>query len=193
MKLLLLTSLPLFMHAQTSVSAPWDITETIAALSQQTARLKPVLDQLTPEEWTQRGAPQAYVAQWRSAEQDLNSVVEASATLQKQPDRLPSVLNVYFRLESMQTRLTSLVEGVRNYQNPAVGDLIVGIVAENSGNQEKLRQYIADLADQKEQEFTVADREAQRCRTTLNRQPAAPVKPAAAKPAPTSAPQAGTK
>jgi hypothetical protein len=192
MKLLLfLSSVPLLMHAQATVSAPWDITETIASLSQQAERLKPILEQLTPEEWVTRGAPQAYVAQWRSAQQELADVVDASVALQKQPDRLPAVLNVYFRLEGMQTRLSSLVEGVRNYQNPAVGDLLVGIVAENSGNRDKLRQYIADLADQKEQEFTVADREAQRCRTTLNRQPAAPVKPAPAKP--NATPKAGTK
>jgi hypothetical protein len=175
------------------VSSPWDITETISALSQQTARLKPVLEQLKPEEWISQGAPETYVAQWRSAQQELSDVVVASAALQKQPDRLPAALNVYFRLDGMQTRLNSLVEGVRKYQNPAVGDLIVGIVAENTANRDKLRQYIADLADQKEQEFTVADREAQRCRTTLNRQPATPVQPASVKPPPASTTKTGTK
>ena len=91
-------------------------------------------------------------------------------------------MNVYFRVQALEARLTSLVDGVRNYQNPAVGDLIVGIVGENSGNRDKLRQYISDLADQKEQELAVADKEAQRCRVQLNRQPA-PAKPAAPKPA----------
>jgi hypothetical protein len=182
-----LLSVPFFfpiqaVHAQASVSAPWDIKETISSLSGQTARLKPVLNQLTPEEWVKKGAPEAYVAQWHSAQRELSDVESASAALEKQPEKLTNALNVYFRVQALEARLTSLVDGVRNYQNPAVGDLIVGIVGENSGNRDKLRQYISDLADQKEQEFAVADKEAQRCRVQLNRQPA-PVKPAAPKPA----------
>ena len=169
-------------HAQASVSAPWDIKETIVALSAQTTRIKPVLDQLTPNEWVQRGAPDAYVAQWRSAQQEVIDVDGASAALAKQPEKLSAALNVYFKVQALEARLTSLVDGVRTYQNPAVGDLIVGIVGENSGNRDKLRQYISDLAEQKEQEFAIADKEAQRCRTQLNRQPA-PAKPAAPKPA----------
>src|SRR5579872_2790432 len=75
-------------HAQASVSAPWDIKDTLAALSAQTARLKPVLDQLTPQEWVTRGAPEAYVAQWQSAQRGLGDVETAAATLQKQPEKL---------------------------------------------------------------------------------------------------------
>jgi len=181
-----LLSVPFFLstqvaHAQASVSAPWDIKETIASLSAQTARLKPVLDQLTPQEWVTKGAPEAYVAQWHSAQKELADMETASAALEKQPEKLTNALNAYFGVQALETRLTSLVDGVRNYQNPAVGDLIVGIVAENSGNRDKLRQYISDLAEQKEQEFAVADKEAQRCRVLLNRQPA-PAKPTAPKP-----------
>jgi hypothetical protein len=57
--------------------------------------------------------------------------------------------------------------------------LLIGVAAENSANRDKLRQYITDLAATKEQEFEVADREAQRCRGTLNKP--APPKPTAAK------------
>jgi hypothetical protein len=72
------------------------------------------------------------------------------------------------------------VEGVRNYQNPAVGDLLLGVAAENSENRDKLRQYITDLALTKEQEFEVADKEAQRCRGMLSKQ-TPPKPPVAAK------------
>ncbi len=173
-------------QAQASVSAPWDIKDTLTALSAQTARLKPVLDQLTPKEWVTRGAPEAYVAQWQSAQREFGRRRKRLvATLQKQPEKLTAALNLFFRIQTMETRLTSLVDGVRHYQNPAVGDLIVGIVAENSANRDKLRQYISDLADQQEQEFAVADKEAQRCRVQLNRQPPAPKPAAAPKPATT--------
>jgi hypothetical protein len=172
-------------HAQPAVSSPWDIKETIVALSAQTARIKPVLDQLTPVEWVQKGAPEAYVAQWRTAQRELTDVETASTALEKQPEKLSAAINVYFRVQALEARLTSLVDGVRTYQNPAVGDLIVGIVGENSGNRDKLRQYISDLTEQKEQELAVADKEAQRCRVQLNRQPP-PAKPAAPKPVNTS-------
>jgi len=159
-------------NAQASVSAPWDIKDTIVSLSAQTARLKPVLDQLMPDEWVKNGASPTYVAQWHSAQRELGDVETASAALEKQPEKLSVALNLFFRIQTMETGLTSLVDGVRHYQNPAVGDLIVGIVAENSANRDKLRQYLTDLADQQEQEFAVADKEAQRCRVQLNRQPA---------------------
>ena len=45
-------------------------------------------------------------------------------------------------------------------------------MVENSTNRDRLRQYLQDLATQKEEEFQVADREAQRCRAALLKQPA---------------------
>lgn len=167
------------------VAAPWDVSQTVTALASQTSRLKPLLDQVTPREWLNKGAPEAYVSQWESAQRELADVQRVAQSLEKQPDRLTVALDTYFRLQSLETRLNSLVDGVRRYQNPAVGDLLVGVLGESAANRDKLRDYISDLASQKEQEFTVVDREAQRCRTTLNRQPArpAPAKaPAAPKP-----------
>jgi hypothetical protein len=80
-------------------------------------------------------------------------------------------------MQALETSLNSLVDGVRKYQNPAVGDLLMGVLGENTSNRDKLRQYITDLAANKEQEFQIADKEAQRCRGMLNRQtPAAPRK-----------------
>jgi hypothetical protein len=181
MKLFLL---PVFLivipgYAQTGVATPWDTAPMVAALSKQAARLKPILDQLTPREWVTKGAPDAYVAQWKGAEDELGFLANSAVALEKQPERLTLALDTYFRLQSLEIRLNSLVEGVRNYQNPAVGDLLMGVAAENSANRDKLRQYITDLAAAKEQEFEVADKEAQRCRGVLTKQ--TPPKPAAPK------------
>ena len=173
-----------------SVSAEWDISKTLAALSSQAARLRPILDQLTPLDWVARGAPEAYVSQWRGSRQELEYLVESAGALEKQPERLTVALDTYFRTQTLETRLSSLVDGVRNYQNPAVGDLLVGVLAENSSNRDKLRNYISDLAAQKEQEFGVVDKEAQRCRGVISRQPAARPAPA---PAPTPAKKATQK
>lgn len=170
--LLLLAAFAPAQSSSQGVAADWDIAPTIDALSKQAERLKPILDQLTPQDWVSKGAPQTYVTQWKGAEDELKYLVDSAGAFKKQPERLTLALDTYFRLQALTQRLDSLVDGVRNYQNPAVGDLLVGVLADNSSNRDKLRQYITDLAATKEQEFEIADKEAQRCRATLNRLPA---------------------
>ena len=104
-------------------------------------------------------------------------------SLRKQPEKLTLALETLFRLQAVESQVNSLVDGVRRYQNPAVGDLLVSVVSANSANRDQLRQYVTDLAQTKEQEFQIVDQEAQRCRGTLMRQPPARPAPAAPKPA----------
>ena len=165
---------------QTSVAPQWDIASTITAFSAQAGRVKPILDQLTPQAWVAQGAPDVYVSQWTRAKQDLASVMESVKKLDRDPEKLTAALDAYFRWTAFEARVGSLVEGVRRYQNPAVGDLLVGAVAENSPNRDILQQHISDLAAQQEQELVVVGQEAQRCRTNLN--PRTPARPAPAKP-----------
>jgi hypothetical protein len=181
--LLLFVSLPILQNtaAAQGVTAPWDITQVATALATQAERLRPLLEQLTPEQWQSKGAPAAYVSQWRAAQNEVGYLMGAAAAFGKQPERLPLALETYFRVQAVETQIDSLVEGVRRYQNPAVGDLIVSVVAANTENRDQLRQYISDLAQTKEQEYRVVDQEAQRCRGNLIRQP--PARPAAPKPA----------
>ena len=174
--LLVPLALALPAHAQ-GVSAPWDISQTLASLAEQTQRLTPILDQLTPPQWEKKGAPAAYTAQWRNARNEVGYLLGAAQSLRKQPEKLTLALETLFRLQAVESQVNSLVDGVRRYQNPAVGDLLVSVVAANSANRDQLRQYVTDLAQTKEQEFQIVDTEAQRCRGTLMRQPAAP-KPA---------------
>jgi len=168
---------------QSSVAADWDISKTIAAFSDQARRLKPILDQLTPQEWVAKGAPQAYLSQWQEAETELGYVGNSAQAFEHDPERLTLALDTLFRWERLAVDLTSLVDGIRHYQNPAVGDLVVSVLGENSSNRELLKQHITDVAAQKEVEFAVVDKEAQRCRGQVTRPAAAPPKPAAPKPA----------
>jgi len=143
----------------------------------------PILEQLTPEKWQAKGAPAAYTEQWRNARNEVGYLLGAAEAMKKQPDKLTLGLETLFRLQAVEAQVTSLTEGVRRYQNPAVGDLLVSVVSGNSANRDQLRQYITDLAQTKEEEFQVVDREAQRCRGTLMRQPPTRSAPAAPKPA----------
>ncbi len=174
------------------VSAPWDISQTLTSLAEQAQRLTPILDQLTPEKWQAKGAPAAYAAQWRSARSEVGYLLAAVESTKKQPEKLSLALETLFRLQAVEAQVDSLVEGVRKYQNPAVGELLTSVVSANSANRDQLRQYITDLAEIKEQEFQVVDREAQRCRGALMRQAPARSVPAAPKPA-AAAPAQNTK
>lgn len=154
------------------VASEWDARKLIDALSAQAQHLKPIMDQLQPARWVAKGASQTYVAQSKEAQAQLKYLLSASDAFARDPERLPLGLETYFRMESMESTLGSLVEGVRKYQNPALASIIQTVIGENSTNRDRLRQYLQDLAKQKEEEFQVADREAQRCRAALLKQPA---------------------
>src|SRR5579864_1935067 len=146
MKLICVLLLAGFAQAQNpGVTADWDVAPAMDALAAQAKRLKPILDQLTPQEWVKKGAPETYVQQWKNAQAELGYLVTSAAATAKEPERLPLALDTYFRVISLEARLNSLAEGIRNYQNPAVSELLLGVLAENASNRDRLRQYITDL------------------------------------------------
>jgi len=154
------------------VASEWDIRKLLDALSQQAEHLKPIIDQVQPDNWQSKGASETYVAQWNSLQAQLKYLLASTDAFSRQPERLPLGLDAYFRMQAVESALGSLTEGVRHYQNPALASLMQSVLAENGANRDRLRQYLQDLAAQKEQEFQVADREAQRCRAALLQQPA---------------------
>jgi hypothetical protein len=155
------------------VSSEWDIRKLLDSLNLEAQHLKPIIDQVKPESWAAKGASGTYVTQWKAAQAELRYLLSSSEALSRQPEKLTSALDTYFRMQAMESTVGSVVEGVRKYQNPALANLMESALGENNANRDRLRQYVQDLAAQKEQELQVADREAQRCRDTLVRQPAA--------------------
>jgi hypothetical protein len=158
------------------VSSEWDVRKLLDSLDRQAQHLKPIMDQVKPETWVPKGAPEAYVAQAKSAETELRYLLTSSDALAREPEKLTLALDTYLRMQAMESTLGSLIQGIRKYQNPALADLAQSFMAENSANRDRLSQYLRDLAAQKEQEFQVVDREAQRCRGMLLNQPATKAK-----------------
>ena len=154
------------------VASEWDARKLIDALTTQAQHLKPLIDQVQPADWLSKGAPDAYVGQWNTAQAQLKYLISSSDAFSRQPERLSLGLDIYFRMQAVDATLGSLTEGVRKYQNPALASIMQSVIAENSTNRDRLRQYLQDLATQKEEEFKVADREAQRCRAAMLQQPA---------------------
>ena len=154
------------------VASEWDARKLIDALSAQAQHLKPLIDQVQPADWVSQGASETYVAQWNNTQTQLKYLISSSEAFSRQPERLALGLDTYFRMQAVDSVLASLAEGVGKYQNAALGYIMQSVIAENSANRGRLQQYLQDLATQKEQEFQVADREAQRCRGALLGQPA---------------------
>jgi len=158
--------------ADPGLESEWDARKLIDALTSQAKHLKPIIDQVQPAGWMSKGASETYIAQWNTTQTQLKYLIASSEAFARQPDRLAIGLDAYFRMQTVESTLGSLTEGVRKYQNPALASIMESVIAENSTNRDRLRQYLQDLATQKEQEFQVADREAQRCRAALLSQPA---------------------
>ena len=153
------------------VTSEWDVRKLLENIDLEAQHLKPVIDQVKPESWLAKGASGTYIAQWKSAQAELRYFLTSSEGLSRQPEKLTLALDTYFRMQAMESLIGSIVEGVRKYQNPALASLIQTLIGENNANRDRLRQYVQDLAAQKEQELQIADKEAQRCRETLMRQP----------------------
>jgi len=159
-------------RCQTSGAQPeWEVRTQVGALIKGIARLRPALEQVRPQEWTSKGAPEAYIAQCNTIRTELEYLDRSARILMAEPDRLTAALDTFFRVDRLQALLSSLEEGIRRYQNPALADLLAAIFSESAPAREGLRQYVLELAEMKERELKVADREAQRCRDFLVRQP----------------------
>src|SRR5438552_5721020 len=161
---------------QAGVPTEWDVQKIVQAVASQSARLEPMVEEIHPKEWIAAGAPAAYVQQWDSARSQARTLKLSSDNLVQEPARLTAALDTYFRLQNLENSLSSLLEGVRKYQNPALADLLRSVLAENNASGQQLRQYLVDLAANKEQEFKVMDQEAQRCREIVTRPSAAPAR-----------------
>ena len=138
---------------QAGMQNDWDVHKTLAAIAVHADRLAP------------------YAAQAKGCRDEVRGIAAAARALSQNPDKLTEELQLLFRIRTFESRLASLGEGLRKYQNPPMADMLSSGVAENAGNLQRLEQYVLELSAAKDQEFHVADQEAQRCRQSLSRQP----------------------
>jgi hypothetical protein len=156
--------------AQSGGLAPeWEVRKDLATLAEQVQRFKPILAQVKPQNW--EGAPAAYIDQGKRISAEIDYLAASTQALAAQPEKLTAALTTYFRMQSLDLLLRSYADGIRKYQNPALAELLQGALTSSAADREKLRQYVVDLAAFKEQQFRVADQEAQQCRGVLSRQP----------------------
>jgi hypothetical protein len=151
----------------------WDIGVILQEMSVHAVRLLPVLDRIDVKAWMQKGASETYAAQLQSSKDQTKAFADGARELARNPEKLSASLELLFRLQGLETMLGSLEEGIRKYQDPAVAQTLASLAAENGANRDRFQKYIVNLAAEREQQFEVMDREAQRCRGILTAQPAA--------------------
>ena len=145
----------------------WDIAVVLAEIGANADRMVPVLGRIDTAAWVAKGASDTYTAQLESSVQQTRAAGDEAKALAKNPEKLSAGLQLLFRLQGLETMLASLGEGARKYQGAQVAQALAQVYAEGGANRERFRQYIVSLAAEREQQFEVMDREAQRCRATL--------------------------
>jgi len=145
----------------------WDIAAALQQIGDHAGRLLPALNRIDARSWIDRGASETYAEQLQAAKDQAQSVADGAKALAKSPERLPVALELYFRMQGIDTMLTSVEEGMRKYDNPASAQALVSLQAASGANRDRLQQYIVNLAAEREQQLRVMDQEAQRCRATL--------------------------
>lgn len=154
---------------QGSVMTDYDAAQLFNTIADQTQKLAPMIEQINTPDWVNRGAAPTYNELRNEALAQNKAIVLAMHGLAQHPSKLSDCMSALFRIQSMEMELISLDPGLRKYQNSALADLISSLLAEGNRNRDRFRQYVVDLTTQKEQQFEVADKEAQRCREMIMR------------------------
>ena len=149
----------------------WDIRVILNELGAHADRLQPVFRQIDAKAWVAKGASETYATQLESCQAQAKALADGARQLARKPDVLSAALELYFRMQALDNMIGSLQDGIRKYQNPAVAEMLAGVAAEGGPNRERFLRFIIDLAAEREQQLSVMDGEAQRCRGMLARQP----------------------
>lgn len=164
-------------QAEAGLETPWDVRTILTKLTDDSKQLQPLLAQINPQQWyQQKGAPSTYIVQWQTAQGQLNDVLSITRQLAQKTDSLSLALDTYFRMEALEVSVRSVAEGAQRYANRPTADRLNAVIAHNFNDRERLREYLRDLAASTEQNFKIADEEAQRCRGMISKVPAPPSK-----------------
>ncbi|HLI82504.1 MAG TPA: hypothetical protein VKV17_01230 [Bryobacteraceae bacterium] len=160
-------------QGQVSVGLPpdWDAGVIIGEMGNHAARLAPTLNKIDAKAWVAQGASETYAAQLQSAKDQAAAIAAEAKTLSRNPEKLSGCLEFFFRIQGLEEMIDSLTGAVRKYQSPALAEELAAQWAENGANRDRFQIYIVTLAEQREQECAVMDKEAQRCRSVIATQP----------------------
>ncbi len=155
------------------LESPYEARQIVTTSLTEVDALKPVLLGTHPDLWSQqKGAPGTYLVQWQTAQREVEYVDTVGKQFLQHIDSLPAALDLYYRLEALEATVRSVNEGAQRYGEPVTAGKLSAYVAGSFDRRQRFRDYIRDLATDLEQNYKVADEEAQRCRAIISREPA---------------------
>lgn len=162
-------------RAEAGVQSPQDAQTIVSSILREDDQLKPILGSMSPEVWYEKkGAPSTYVIQWQSGEREVNDLDAAARLFTQKSEDLTAALDLYFRMEALETTARAINEGAQRYGDPVSAQRLQLFVATNFDTRQRFRDYIRDLANSVQQNYKIADEEAQRCRAAQSKQTPCP-------------------
>lgn len=148
----------------TGLETDWEAGAMLKEIAAQASRLAPALERIDARSWIDQGASETYADQLQSAKVQTRALGDGAGALARTPEQLSGLLDVFFRMQAIDSMLQTVEEGVRKYGYKPDAQGLVQLQAETGGTRDRLQRYIVNLAAEREREFQAMDREAQRCR-----------------------------
>src|SRR5262245_18211226 len=139
-------------QSQPGIAPAWDVRAALKALAQNSKQYKETVEKLRVADWVSQGAPDAYRHQQQIVVTEAGYLAQSSARLAEDPERLSLLVDVLFRLEAIEEMTASLSQGTNRYQDADTSRALGRLLNENGATRLKLRQYLIDLTQIKEQE-----------------------------------------
>lgn len=162
-------------RAEAGLESPQEAQSVVDAILKEDDQLAPILSAMNPQVWYEkRGAPSTYVIQWQAGQRQVKDLNAVARLFARNPEDLPSALDLYFRMEALETTARAVNEGAQRYGDAAAAGQLQQFVATNFDTRQRFRDYIRELAASLQQNYKIADEEAQRCLAAQNKQTPCP-------------------
>ena len=150
------------------IPAEWNVRQQLEDLKTRFAAISPELDKIDLNNWRSRGVAVAYLSQFESIQAQIKSLTLALEDLRQTPEKLSIALEIFLRFDSLDSMQRSVMEAVRKFETPEIGDRIEARFVESAPARDRFRNYLLDLASLRDRENEVLLKEAQRCRVEKN-------------------------
>src|SRR4051812_29775429 len=74
------------------IASEWDVKARMTAMAEDVARIEDLLARVRPNEWIEKGAPDAYLRQLESSKASTQALLAATAKVAKEPEKLSAAL-----------------------------------------------------------------------------------------------------
>jgi hypothetical protein len=162
--------------APAGMETPWAIAPMFQELSDHAGRLLAELNKINSNAWVEKGASETYGEQLQSCKAQAQALSDGAKALARNPEQLAASLELFFRIQALESMLLSVEEAMRKYDTPSAAQSLAALEAEAAPNRDRLQRYIVSLAADREQQLKITDKEAQRCRALLTAPPPATAK-----------------